>query len=83
MDEIINLLKSKLKIQILKTLSEALTPIMISKLIKRPRSSISRSILELKQQNLVKCLNPKSDKWRKYEVTLKGKTILKKAEKFI
>lgn len=79
MDQVIGLLRSKLKIEILNTLSsKSLTPLMISKILKRPRPSISRAILDLNKLGYVKCLNPEKDRWRKYKITKKGKEILKK-----
>ena len=83
MDELIFLLRSKLKRAILEALQEqALTPLMLSKLLKRPLASISRSMLELNEVKFVHCLNPKDDRWRKYEVTSLGKKVLKEARRF-
>jgi len=83
MEKVINLLKSKLKIKILTLLKEErLTPTLISKLLKKPRASISRVVLELKELKYVRCVNPKADRWRIYEITKQGKEMLKKVKRF-
>ena len=83
MEKLINLLRSKLKIKILTLLSgENLTPTLIAKILKKPRASISRTILELKELKYVRCINPKADRWRIYEITKRGNEILKKAKRF-
>ena len=83
MKDVIPLLRSKLKIAILVALTkESLTPLMLSKIIKHPRPSISRVILELEKDGLVKCLNPKADRWREYIIITKGKAALVALKRF-
>ena len=83
MDGRIILLRSKLKMEILKAVSkEPLTPTMISKLIRRPRPSVSRGIRELEKAGFVRCLDPTKDRWRLYQITNIGEKILKEAMRF-
>lgn len=42
------------------------------------RTHVRRTLLELEQKSLVKCLNPKDRIGKLYQVTSKGKEILKK-----
>ena len=84
MNKSLELLRSKLKVEILNRLQEEeLTPLMLSKLIKKPRASVSRAIIELGKSSLVKCINNDDDRWRFYQITLKGKEQLKKIRKFL
>lgn len=82
-DDVIFLLRSKLRVEILRNLKGTLTPVMLAKLLNRPRPSVSRSLRELDEKKLVKCLNPHADRWRMYELTKKGKSVLKEAGKFM
>lgn len=84
MNEIMPLLRSKLKVQILLKLNEEnLIPVMIAKLLKKPRASVSRVILEMEKLNLIKCVNPEKDRWRFYKITPKGKTLLQSVKRFL
>lgn len=84
MEELLILIRSKLKRQILALLKDKpYSPILISKLLKKHLSSISRSIMELEQEDFVKCKNPNSDRWRFYEITEKGATTLKEAQRYL
>ncbi len=50
MEELLPLFRSKLKVAILESLKEdTMSPIMLAKKLKKPRSSISRIILELEE----------------------------------
>jgi DNA-binding MarR family transcriptional regulator len=81
MEELLPLLKSKLKVQILETLKTGnLSPVLLAKKLNRPRPSISRSIIELEQLGFVECTNPEKDRWRIYKITEKGIEVLKKLE---
>ena len=46
------------------------------------RTHVRRTILELQDKKLVKCLNPKDRIYKLYKITKIGKEILKKSEKF-
>jgi len=82
-EDAMSLLRSKVKTEILQVLQkESMTPLMLSKVLKRPRASISRAVVQLSQLKLVKCLNPKADRWREYTITAKGKGLLKKIKRF-
>lgn len=84
MDELLLLLRSKLKVQILAKLNEeSLTPVMLAKILKKPRASVSRTIVELNKKRLVKCINPDKDRWRFYKITNVGKKCLKSIKRFL
>lgn len=83
MNETIILLRSRLKVQILTKLSEEdLSPVMLSKLLKKPRASISRTMAELVNLKLVICTNPKKDRWRFYKITKEGKMALESIKRY-
>lgn len=83
MKEILMITQSKLKAQILKELVEKpLTPGLLSKVMKKPRPSISRALNDLIEYHLVKCDNPDDTKFRFYSITTKGKDALKEAKKY-
>lgn len=80
----LDLLRSKLKVQVLSKLSEEdLTPVMLAKLLKRPRASVSRTVLELNGEGLVKCISPERDRWRFYHITKLGKDSLQSIKRFM
>lgn len=82
-DDVMFLLRSKLRIQILEALKkEELTPVMLAKLLDKPRPSISRIVKDLESRNLAKCLNPDDDRWREYVITSKGKNVLTATKRF-
>lgn len=83
MTEILILLRSKLKVNILTRLSEEdLSPVMLSKLLHKPRASISRTMTELANLKFVICTNPKKDRWRFYKITKEGKAALESIKKY-
>ena len=61
----------------MKALTSPKTPVEIAKEINKHRSAVSRAILALEKKGLVKCLTPKERMYRIYEITTKGKRILK------
>jgi len=76
-------LRSKLARRILKLLNsskEPLAPKQISQKTDIARSNVSTKLGSLRERNLVKCINPKARKWRFYEITGKGKRVLKKID---
>lgn len=78
-EEIASLKRSKTKIVIMKKLaSNPKTPMELAKELKLHQSSISRSIKQLEERNLVKCITPKQYNYRHYQVTEKGEKLLKK-----
>ena len=83
-EEISFILRSPLSRRILECLISSerpLTVVEISKLTNIARSNISTKFIELKKRKLVECKNPESKKFRFYEITKKGKEIMKEVEK--
>ena len=78
------LLRSKLKLRILKSLNidGKLSPKMIANLLQKYMPSISRALIVMEKFGLVRCTTPEKDRWRFYAITKDGKEALKKAEKF-
>lgn len=58
--------KGKLRKQILEKLTEPKTATELAKELKKHRSSISRTLLELEKKGFVKCANPSDDRFRHY-----------------
>jgi DNA-binding transcriptional ArsR family regulator len=80
-DDVSLILRSKLSRRILKLLNnskEPLAPKQISQKTNIARSNVSTKLGELRRRKLVKCVNPEARKWRFYEITGKGKKVLKK-----
>lgn len=50
----------------------------LSKELDKHLTSVSRTIIELEDNEFVKCLNPDDDRFRFYQITKKGKQTLKK-----
>ena len=77
-EEIAILKRSKTKIEILKKLlSGPKTPTELAKGLNLYQSSISRSLVQLQEQKLVECVTPKQYNYRHYQLSQKGKRILK------
>ena len=78
-DDVSFILRSSISRKILHSLDSKspLTPIQMSKETNTARSNISTKLMELRERKLVECVNPKSRKWRFYEITEKGKEMLK------
>ncbi len=74
-----NIFSSKIRRKILELLSsKPKTPMMLESLTKYHISHISRSLLELRKLELIFCKNPNLFKGKFYDITEKGKYILKK-----
>ena len=58
-------------------LDKPLTPTQLSEKIKTHRSTTSRTLLELEEKGLVKCITPDETMGRFYEITNQGKKVLK------
>lgn len=70
--------RGKRRLNVLKNLKDKpKTPKEIASEIKLSTSNVSNALLELKKENLVKCLTPNAHFYRYYEITNKGKNILK------
>jgi DNA-binding MarR family transcriptional regulator len=71
-------LSGKVRYEILRRLDKPKMPTALSKEIGTHQSTISRAILTLSGKGLIKCLTPSSKLYRLYQITQKGKEILKK-----
>ena len=69
--------RSKLRLEVLKKLKEKpqIASFLAHKMQKH-REVISRVFLDLQEQGLAKCRNPKSPSFRYYMITRKGKNVL-------
>jgi len=71
------ILRSKNRQNILKELSNKnLTATDITKITKMYKFHVSRTIKELKQEKLIKCLNPNDREYKFYKLTKKGRILL-------
>ena len=73
--------RSNMRIDILKLLIEPKTPVELAKLLKKHRGGVSRALLDMANDGLVECLNPKDPNYRFYKTTEKGKKILEDIKK--
>ena len=71
----------KIRLSILKALTEPKTPKDLANTVKRSMPEVSRALRQLKQKNLVVCLTPNRRKGRLYDRTDSGKTVLRKIRK--
>lgn len=79
MHNAIFIIKGKLRKNILLGLQEKpKTGKKLSSELEKHLTSISRILIELEKKKFVKCLNPKDDRFRFYQITNKGKQVLKK-----
>ncbi|MBL7147339.1 MAG: winged helix-turn-helix transcriptional regulator [Nanoarchaeota archaeon] len=70
--------KGKRRLNVLKSLKDKpKTPKEIASELKLSTSNVSNALLELSKQNLVKCITPTAHFYRYYEITKKGKNIIK------
>jgi DNA-binding MarR family transcriptional regulator len=58
--------KGRLRKEILSSLDKPQTATELAKMLHRHRSSVSRTLLSLEKEKLVRCLNPNDDKFRYY-----------------
>jgi DNA-binding MarR family transcriptional regulator len=68
--------RGKIRKKVLLNLDVPLTPTQLSEKIKTHRSTTSRTLLELEEKKLVKCITPKEKMGRFYKITLQGKKIM-------
>ena len=70
---------SKIRFKLLTTLNKRKnTPTELSKILDVHISAISRALSELTENSLIICLTDKRKKFKYYEISDKGKEILKK-----
>jgi len=69
--------KNRLKVLgLLEKVDEPIYPAKIADELNLQRSSISRTLSDLKEKELVECLNPNSKKFKFFRITDKGKKTL-------
>ena len=69
--------RGKVRKKIILNLINPMTPTELCEKIKTHRSTTSRSLLILEEKKIVKCITPKENMGRYYEVTILGKKIKK------
>jgi DNA-binding MarR family transcriptional regulator len=69
-------IRGKIRKKVLLNLDKPLTPTQLSEKIKTHRSTTSRTLLELEDKGLVKCITPNENMGRFYEITKQGKKIM-------
>ncbi|MBI5884630.1 MarR family transcriptional regulator [archaeon] len=77
-DLISQLRRSKIKTQILRLIGDPKTPTDLKKILNLHRESVSRTLIQMQTQGLVKCITPSQPNYRYYQTTNKGKQLLKK-----
>ena len=70
-------LAGELRKLIVKELETPKSPLQLTKALKKSDSSISRTLKDLEEQDIIKNLFPNKRKGRIYQLTIKGKEILK------
>ena len=70
-------IRGKIRKKVLLNLDKPLTPTQLSEKIKTHRSTTSRTLLELEEKGLVKCITPKEKMGRLYSLTNNGEKTLK------
>ena len=76
------ILRGKLRKSVLEKLDKPKTAKILSKETNKHIQSVSRVLIQLEKKKLVKCLNPKDDRFRFYQRTQRGTALLKSADKF-
>ena len=74
-------IRSKYRKGVFLELSKPKRPSEIAKALDLRLTHATRALRELKQKKLVKCLNPNEYFGRFYELTFKGKSVLKEVKK--
>lgn len=71
----------KHRVEVLKLLEKPRTPTQIKKDMNVPFNIASRTLIELEERKFIKCLNPENKLTRLYQITSKGKNVLRKLKK--
>jgi len=80
-DILIFFARSKLRLEVLKALGEKpQIASFLARKMKKHREVISRIFLDLQKQYLVKCKNPQVPSFRYYQITKRGKNLLKRMD---
>ena len=74
------IIRSSYRKKVFLELSRPKRPSQIAKTLNLRLTHITRALRELKQKNLIKCLNPEEAIGRFYELTSKGKNVLKEVK---
>lgn len=74
------IIRSSYRKKVFLELSKPQRPSQIAKTLDLRLTHVTRALRELKQKNIVKCLNPKESFGRFYELTSKGENILKEVK---
>jgi len=72
-------LRGKIRYMALTALTDPRTPTQLAAEIKTHQSTVSRALKSLEKKGLVTCLTPNEKVYRLYQITTKGKKLLKKA----
>lgn len=75
------IIRGRLKRKVIFALNKPKTATMLSRELKTHRSTISDILIQMEKKGIVKCLDPKEPYNRFYELTKKGKGVLKEVEK--
>jgi len=74
-------MRSPQRKQILKTLEkEPKAPVQLAESTGIDKSNVSTKLGQLRERDMVKCVNPEDRKWRFYQLTDYGHEILRKVE---
>lgn len=73
-------IRSNYRKKVFLELSKPQRPSQIARTLGLRITHVTRSLRELKQKNLIKCLNPKESFGRFYELTSKGENVLKEVK---
>lgn len=68
--------RGKTRKMVLENLGRPKTPTQLSNLLQTHRSTVSRSISQLRKKGLVVCLTPKEKTGRLYKISRKGEGVL-------
>jgi len=78
-DKVSYVMASKVRFGILTSLNKkVMTPIELTKELNIPISSVSKTLGELVEKDLIECLTPKRRKSRIYNISKSGREILEK-----
>lgn len=61
--------------------NDVFTPTEISKETDISKQNVSRNLRKLQEKELVSCINPDSHKYKYFEITERGETMLEEKEK--
>lgn len=74
------IIRSRYRKNVFLELSKPHRPSQIAKTLDLRLTHVTRALSELKQKDLVKCLNPKDSMGRFYQLTSKGKNVLQEVK---